>query len=170
MLFWPNLSRSSRISPRSHWISLDLMGFQVIFTGELQMLSVFASFHQKSFKYRRRFLVLWSSRVVRVLGEETHQSTRRVSGFVGTTRNWRRSGRFGRFSIRVRAGCLGWSVLRVGWTVLTTVATRLNVMTWSSRLRPWLDKGNYNNLSTKKRQIHHKNKLLEEIMSTPNHP
>jgi len=69
---------------RSRRISLDLMGFQVIFARELQILPVFVSFHQKSFEYRRRFLVLWSGRVARVLGEETRQPTQRVSGFVGS--------------------------------------------------------------------------------------
>ena len=32
----------------------------------------------------------------------------------------------------------------------TTVTTRLNAMTWSSRLKPLLDKGNYNDSSIKK--------------------
>ena len=42
-------------------ISLDLMGFQVIFVGELQIPSVFVSFRWKSFEYHRRFLVFRSS-------------------------------------------------------------------------------------------------------------
>ena len=42
-------------------ISLDLMGFQVIFVGELQIPSVFVSFRWKSFEYHRSFLVFRSS-------------------------------------------------------------------------------------------------------------
>ena len=36
-------------------ISLGLMGFQVIFAGELQIPPVFVSFRRKSFEYRWRF-------------------------------------------------------------------------------------------------------------------
>ena len=84
---WPNHDEISPDLVRSGLdldeISPNLMGFQIILAGELQIPPVFVSFHWKSFEYRQRFLVLWSGRVARVLGEETRQPTQRVSGSVG---------------------------------------------------------------------------------------
>ena len=97
---WCYLAKSVEIWPDHDKISPDLanlMGFQVIFAWELQMPLIFVSFHWKSFEYHQRFLVLWLGRVARVLGEEIRQPTWRCQVLWATTRNQRRSGRFGRF-------------------------------------------------------------------------
>ena len=107
--------RSCWISLRSHRILLGLMGFQVFFAGELQIPPIFVSFCRKSFEYRRRFLVLWFGWVAWVLGRKPANRLEVCRVLWVATCNRRRSGRFGWFLVRVRAG---WSVLRVGWTVL----------------------------------------------------
>ena len=49
------------------------------------------------------------------------------------------------------------------------VMTHLNAMTWSNKLRPLSNRENYNDMSAKKWQTHHKNRLLEGRVNASGH-
>ena len=129
MLFWLDLSRSGqittrscRISLRSHRISSDLVGSDGISSNLRQRTPNTAGFCKFSSKILQIIAGgFWFYDRVEWLGFRGRKPTNRLEGcrvLWAATRNQHRSGRFRQFPVQVWAGCSGWSVLRVGWTVL----------------------------------------------------
>ena len=120
-------------SPKSAWISSNLVGYhQIWLRSHLDLFECHRISPNLAWISPNIIGFVYNVGRVEWLGFWRRKPTTRPAG-VGS---WaqkpvtdRRSGRFGRFPVRVRAGCSGWSGSGLGWTplLITTATTRMKI-------------------------------------------